>query len=72
MLGINAVGSAEAVSSDGWDVVMEQAVVVRCAANGEFFVAVGRERVAVVAVYVNTALGAQRRHWRCIPIKFAF
>ena len=58
MLGVEAVCSAEAVPSGGWDVELQQAVVVRCAANRESFVAVWCERVAVVGVYENTALGS--------------
>ena len=53
MLGVEAVCSAEAVSSGGWDVKFKQAVVVRCASDRESFVTVWCERVAVVGVYVS-------------------
>ena len=52
MLGKHTVGSAEAVSSGGWNVEFQQTVVVRRASpsHGKSFVAVRRECVAVVWV----------------------
>ena len=58
MLGVEAVCSAEAVSSGGWDIKFKQAVVVWRAANSEPFVAVRCKRVTVVGVYVDATFGA--------------
>ena len=57
VLGVEAVCSAEAVSSGGWYVEFKQAVVVRYAAYSESFLAVRCGRVAVVGVYVHSAFG---------------
>ena len=45
--------------------------MVRCAAHGKSFIAVRRERDAVVWVDKHTAFSVQRRQWRHIPVKIA-